>query len=104
MGHREAVFCATFDKTGDRIITGADDKQIKIWCTRTGRLLATLRGHEKEISNMDVNASNTLLATSSLDGVIRVWCLKSGSQVAVLAGHRAGSEIGTINVSFACRP
>ena len=45
MGHFCAVYCLTFDRTGLRYITGSDDKLIKIWISRSGILLRTLRGH-----------------------------------------------------------
>jgi WD40 repeat protein len=34
-GHRKEVFCAVFDRSGRRAITGADDHLVKIWwgCT-----------------------------------------------------------------------
>jgi hypothetical protein len=30
-GHNLAVYCVTFDMTGDRVITGADDWLVKVW-------------------------------------------------------------------------
>ena len=48
---------------------GGDDKNVKIWNVKSGRLIITLRGHTKEISDMSINMENTLLATGALDGV-----------------------------------
>jgi len=44
---------------------GSDDKLIKIWRVCDGMLLATLRGHQKEISDLDVSYENTILASAS---------------------------------------
>lgn len=52
-----------------------------------GRLLASLRGHSAEITDMAVNYENTLLAAGSCDKTIRVWCLHTTAPVAVLNGH-----------------
>ncbi len=68
---------------------GSDDCLVKIWATDDGRLLATLRGHAAEISDMTVNFENTLLASASCDKIIRVWCLRTCAPVAVLQGHTA---------------
>lgn len=68
---------------------GSDDCLVKIWGTDDGRLLATLRGHSAEISDMTVNFENTLLASASCDKIIRVWCLRTCAPVAVLQGHTA---------------
>lgn len=62
---------------------------MKIWATDDGRLLATLRGHSAEISDMAVNYENTLIAAGSCDKVVRVWCLRTCAPVAVLQGHSA---------------
>ncbi len=68
---------------------GSDDCLVKIWATDNGRLLATLRGHAAEISDMAVNYENTLLAAGSCDKMIRVWCLQTCAPLAVLEGHAA---------------
>lgn len=51
------------------ICQGADDSLVKMWSTRDGHLLATLRGHNAEITDIAINYENTLLATGSCDKV-----------------------------------
>lgn len=87
LGHLSAVYCVSFDRTGNYIFTGADDALIKIWKASNGRLLATLRGHNSEITDIAVNYENTLLASGSCDKTIRVWCLKTKAPIAVLQSH-----------------
>ncbi|KAM3836754.1 bromodomain and WD repeat-containing protein 1 isoform 5-T5 [Vipera latastei] len=87
LGHLSAVYCVAFDRTGHRIFTGSDDCLVKIWSTHNGRLLATLRGHSAEISDMAVNFENTMIAAGSCDKIIRIWCLRTCAPVAVLQGH-----------------
>jgi WD40 repeat protein len=69
---------ATYSPDGDRLVTADYDKGT-LWDVRTGRRLATLRGHKP---NMDVGAAFTddakLLVTSSNDGTARVWDGHSG--------------------------
>lgn len=89
LGHLCAVFCVTFDRTGRYIITGADDKLVKIWYAFDGRLLMTLRGHQEEITDITVDYENTLIASGSCDKIIRVWCLRTSAPVITLAGHGA---------------
>lgn len=68
-------------------LQGADDHLVKIWNSSDGRLLATLRGHSGEITDIAINYENTYLAAGSCDKVIRVWCLQTKAPVAVLTGH-----------------
>uniref|UniRef100_A0A674BY35 Pleckstrin homology domain interacting protein n=1 Tax=Salmo trutta TaxID=8032 RepID=A0A674BY35_SALTR len=86
LGHLSSVYCVTFDRTGRRVFTGSDDCLVKIWGTDEGRLLATLRGHAAEISDMAVSYENTMLAAGSCDKTIRVWCLQTCVPLAVLEG------------------
>ncbi|KAI1294611.1 Bromodomain and WD repeat-containing protein 1 [Halotydeus destructor] len=88
LGHLSSVYCILFDRTGQYIFTGADDLLVKIWSARDGRLLSTLRGHAKEISDLAVNYENTLIAAGSCDRTIRIWCLKTTSPKCVLTGHQ----------------
>ncbi|OQS06899.1 hypothetical protein THRCLA_01069, partial [Thraustotheca clavata] len=94
-GHLQiSVYCVTFDKSGKYIITGSDDRLVKIWSARTGDLLYTLHGHVGNITDMDINADGTLLATSSDDKTLRVWEITSGFSIAVLVGHT--SDVNTV--------
>lgn len=98
LGHLSAVYCVCFDRTGRYILTGADDNLIKVWCASDSRLLATLRGHEKEISDIDINFENTLVASGSCDKSIRVWNLKTTECTTVLQGHN--SMVTSIEVKY----
>ncbi|KAJ4956498.1 hypothetical protein NE237_013281 [Protea cynaroides] len=86
-GHRNAVYCATFDCTGRYVITGSDDRLVKIWSMETAFCLASCRGHEGDITDLAVSLNNALVASSSNDFVIRVWRLPDGLPISVLRGH-----------------
>lgn len=40
------ISAATFDRTGCYVITGSDDRLVKIWAMETAFCLASCRGHE----------------------------------------------------------
>jgi len=44
--HSNPVSAATFDRTGRYVITGSDDRLVKIWAMETAFCLASCRGHE----------------------------------------------------------
>lgn len=81
-------------------LQGSDDCLVKIWGTDDGRLLATLRGHAAEISDMAVSHENTMIAAGSCDKTIRVWCLQTCAPLAVLEGHAA--SITSLQVRGCC--
>ena len=92
LGHLAPVYCVMFDKTGQRIITvrphphhtptthtttaqGADDDLLKVWSSDRGQLLATLRGHAAEVTDMSLSPDNTMIASGSLDKTVSSQCV-----------------------------
>ena len=68
---------------------GADDDLLKVWSSETGQLLATLRGHSAEVTDVSLSYDNTMIASGSLDKSVRVWCAQSSASLAVLTGHQS---------------
>ena len=50
----------------------------QIWSVEAAILLATCRGHEAEITDLKINAVDTIVASSSNDATIRCWTLQVG--------------------------
>ncbi|KAK7278183.1 hypothetical protein RJT34_23208 [Clitoria ternatea] len=99
-GHRVAVYCAIFDGSGRYVISGSDDRLVKIWSMETAFCLASCRGHEGDITDLAVSSNNALVASASNDFVIRVWRLPDGMPISVLRGHT-----GAVNtIAFSPRP
>ncbi|OMO82129.1 hypothetical protein COLO4_23236 [Corchorus olitorius] len=99
-GHRNAVYCAIFDRSGRYVITGSDDRLVKIWSMETAFCLASCRGHEGDITDLAVSSNNVLVASASNDFVIRVWRLPDGLPVSVLRGHTGAVTA----IAFSPRP
>ena len=106
-GHSMAAYCVVYDRTGDLIITGSDDRLVKIWSSRTGLLLRSCRGHLQEVSDLTVSHDNKVLASASVDGSIRLWNIdrsrnggrddEFGNLLGALDGHT--SLVSSLNFS-----
>ncbi|WOL15991.1 PH-interacting protein-like [Canna indica] len=99
-GHQNAVYCATFDRLGRYVITGSDDRLVKIWSMETAFCLASCRGHEGDITDLAVSSNNALVASSANDFIIRVWRLPDGHPISVLKGHTGAVTA----IAFSPRP
>ncbi|KAK0608266.1 hypothetical protein LWI29_028087 [Acer saccharum] len=99
-GHRNAVYCAILDRSGRYVITGSDDRLVKIWSMETAYCLASCRGHEGDITDLAVSSNNALVASSSNDCIIRVWRLPDGLPISVLRGHTGAVTA----IAFSPRP
>lgn len=85
--HRDAAYCAVLSKSGRRLVTGGDDRLVKIWSTHNGLLQSACRGHVGEITYVAVDETEEIVASASTDTSIRTWNLWTGAPIAVLLGH-----------------
>ena len=53
------IFPAIFDRLGRYVITGSDDRLVKIWSMETAYCLASCRGHE--VSSTEVQITSSIL-------------------------------------------
>ncbi|KAK8830610.1 hypothetical protein WA577_004340, partial [Blastocystis sp. JDR] len=73
-GHSNSpIYGLAIDSTQRFAFTGADDHLIKVWDIATGCLLQTIRGHRGKITDLVINANNSVLMSASEDGWIFFW-------------------------------
>jgi len=76
----------SFSPQGDRLLSYAADKTLKIWNLVDGGV-TTLLGHEAVVRAGSFSPDGSLVASGSDDRSIRLWSA-SGDLRAVLRGHR----------------
>ncbi|HAA54554.1 MAG TPA: hypothetical protein DCE42_07340 [Myxococcales bacterium] len=67
-----------------------ENRVIRVWSTRTGRLVWTLKGHKLAITDLTFSRDSHLLASTSRDRTIRLWSLKKGRLLSVYKGAKGG--------------
>ncbi|KAG9457894.1 hypothetical protein H6P81_002402 [Aristolochia fimbriata] len=85
---------------GRYVITGSDDRLVKIWSMETAFYLSSCCGHEGDITDLAVSLNNALVASASNDCIIRVWRLPDGIPISVLRGHTGAVTA----IAFSPRP
>ena len=74
-GHDRGVNWASFHHTLPLIVSGADDRQVKLWRMNDSKAweVDTLRGHVNNVSCVMFHPKQELIVSNSEDKSIRVW-------------------------------
>jgi len=72
-GHSEPVRDFAFSPDGTRMVTGANDKTVKVWDIATGQELITLSGHTGPVYKVTFSEDGTRILAASEDGTCRMW-------------------------------
>lgn len=67
--------------------TGDGDYVVRLRDGRTGQLIRTLAGHERDVWGLSFSRTGTLLASSSGDHTVRLWDTETGECRAILRDH-----------------
>jgi coatomer protein complex subunit alpha (xenin) len=84
-GHERGVNWASFHPTLPLIISGADDRQVKLWRMSETKAweVDTLRGHSNNVSCALFHPKHELIISNSEDKTIRVWDMSALANKAI---------------------
>ena len=88
-GHDGSINSVAFSPDGSKIISGSDDKTIRIWDASTGiEMLPPLRGHDSSFYSVTFSPDGSKFISGSDDKTIRVWDASTGIEMLPpLRGH-----------------
>jgi WD40 repeat protein len=85
-GHIHPVNAVAYSPDSSRLASASMDQTIRVWDTRSGAELATLR-HTSGVYSVSFSPDGLRLASGSADQTVRLWDAHSGTPIAVLRGH-----------------
>jgi len=86
-GHTDAITDFVLSLDNKYLITCSEDKTIILWDYETQKEIKTIKGHQNIISCIDINASNTQIATGEAgkdDNVkytVKIWDIITGNEI-----------------------
>ena len=85
-GHTAKVFGVDISPNGQLIVTGSEDRTVKLWKS-TGILLNTLTKHQATVWDVAFSPDGQLIASASRDRTIKLW-EPDGKLLNTLKGHQ----------------
>jgi WD40 repeat protein len=86
VGHTGAVTCLAVVPAGTFLITGGEDKTVRIWEVASGKQLRSFQGHMTRVTAVASRGDGKQIASASEDGAVRLWDLNTTDD------HRALTE------------
>jgi WD40 repeat protein len=75
---------AVFTPKGDQVISGGDDKVIRVWNAADGKEVKAIANAEGTVTQLGISVDGTRLASAGSDKSIKVWTLADGKAIATL--------------------
>ncbi|MGD1906002.1 MAG: WD40 repeat domain-containing protein [Leptolyngbyaceae cyanobacterium] len=85
-GHPEAAHIA-LSADGTTLISGGQDKAIKVWDVQTGVLKRTLQSDSGVVTALAISVDNTMVLSGHGDRMLRLWDLTTDQPPTILQGH-----------------
>ncbi|MCE9581265.1 MAG: WD40 repeat domain-containing protein [Planctomycetes bacterium] len=100
-GHMDHVLAVAISPDGSRVVTGGDDKTIRIWNAATAKSEAVLKGHTWAVGNLVFRKNGALLVSGAVpahdsfvhrgkgtkDATLRVWDVASGKELRQIGNY-----------------
>jgi len=83
-GHTDIVRSLTFSSDGKSLVSGSEDKTVKLWDVQTGGVVKTFSGHTSVIWSVSISADCTKIASGSSDNTINLWDIQTGWSYCVI--------------------
>jgi WD40 repeat protein len=84
------VLSAAFSSDGTRIVSGSEDKSVRVWDASTGAELKVLNGHTGSVWSAAFSIDGTCIVSGSDDKSVWVWDALTGAELKVLNGDTEG--------------
>jgi WD40 repeat protein len=87
MGHSHIVSSLVMTTNSQYLISGSQDKTVRVWNLETGKLIHTLKSHREGVYTVALSPDEKIIASGSADKTIKLWHLETGELLATFSGH-----------------
>jgi hypothetical protein len=88
VGHSDKVTSVSLSSDCSKIVSGSDDRTIRIWDVTTGTEIHKLDGHSGGVTSVSFSSDcSKIVSSRSWDNSIRIWDVTTGTEIHKLDGH-----------------
>ena len=84
--HTSLVRSVTLSLDGAFLVSGGDDKNVKLWDVQTGGVIKTFCGHTGWVVSVSISPDCATIASGSRDKTIHLWHVQAGECFCVIDG------------------
>ncbi|KAF3231314.1 WD repeat domain [Orbilia oligospora] len=86
--HTAGVSDVAWSPDSKTLATGSDDKTIRLWELKSGRMIRILKGHHNYVYCLNFNPQGNMIVSGSYDEAVRIWDIRSGNCQKTLPAHQ----------------
>ncbi|OQA90857.1 MAG: WD domain, G-beta repeat [Elusimicrobia bacterium ADurb.Bin231] len=86
-GHKNSVTCVAYSPDDKYIASASEDKTIRIWDQKDGKLIGLLSGHTEPVWTLSYSPDGKYIASGGDDTTVRIWRTSDWRCIKVLPGH-----------------
>ncbi|GMH64615.1 hypothetical protein TrST_g10092 [Triparma strigata] len=95
-GHTDTTRDFAINGDGSRIVSGSDDKTLKLWDVKLGETLKSFEGHRREVFGVAITKAGDTIVSGSLDKTCRIWNAETGAETKKIA---VGARVDSVAIS-----
>lgn len=89
-GHKELVYTLAFSPDGKHLVSGAFDKELKLWDLATGKAVKSYAGHTDLVLTTAISPDGRIIASGGKDNSIKLWDMPISGELKNYPGSSAG--------------
>jgi WD40 repeat protein len=69
--------CSALIRNARYLVSGSLDTNVKVWDPRAKNCVVTFKGHNEQITCLDISPDSSTIVSGSMDGTLKLWDIRT---------------------------